>query len=52
MTPLALANTASCKHVQLLIDAKLRAAGAFFVHPIVNSCSVLLDAPGLDAFLQ
>lgn len=52
MTPLALVHTDSCKHVLLLIDQKLQAAGKFFVHPIVNSASVLLDSAGLDAFVK
>lgn len=53
VTPLALANTESCKHVLLLIDSKLQAASQkFFVHPIVNSASVLIDCAGLDKFLR
>lgn len=53
VTPLALANTESCKHVVLLLDAKLQAPGMrFYVHPIVNDASVLLDTAGLDAFLR
>lgn len=53
VTPLALANQDSCKHVLLLLDQKLQAPGCkFFVHPIVNTASVLLDAAGLDAFVK
>lgn len=53
MTPLALANVDSCKHVLLLIDNKLQQSGKkFFVHPIVNSASVLIDCAGLDTFLR
>ena len=52
MTPLAVANPSS-KHVLLLIDSKLRDAGSpFFVHPIVNSASILINPAGLDAFLK
>jgi hypothetical protein len=52
VTPLAVANPSS-KHVLLLIDSKLREAGSpFFVHPIVNSASVLISTAGLDAFLR
>eukprot|EP00878_Enallax_costatus_P041006 GHUV01047443.1.p1 GENE.GHUV01047443.1~~GHUV01047443.1.p1 ORF type:complete len:289 (+),score=110.84 GHUV01047443.1:305-1171(+) len=53
VTPLALANVDSCKHVLLLIDSKLQQSGQkFFVHPIVNSASVLVDCDGLDKFLR
>jgi hypothetical protein len=53
VTPLALANSDSCKHVLLLVDQKLQAPGCkFFVHPIVNTASVLLDSAGLDAFIR
>lgn len=52
VTPLAVANP-SAKHVLLLIDSKLQEAGSpFFVHPIVNSASVLISTAGLDAFLR
>jgi hypothetical protein len=51
VTPLAVANP-SAKHVLLLLDNKLQGCGSFFVHPIVNSASVLLDSAGLDAFLK
>lgn len=52
MTPLAVANP-SAKHVLLLLDSKLRDGGSpFFVHPIMNSASVLINAAGLDAFLK
>lgn len=51
VTPLALAN-ASAAGVGLLLDQKLRDAGAFFVHPIVNTASVKLDAAGLEAFVR
>jgi hypothetical protein len=52
VTPLALANADSTRHTLLLLDGKLRGSGKFFVHPIVNSASVLLDADGLEAFLR
>eukprot|EP00775_Hariotina_reticulata_P006357 gene6357-6590_t len=53
VTPLALANTDSCKHVLLLLDSKLQAAGTkFLVHPIVNTASLLLDSAGLESFLR
>lgn len=53
VTPLALANQDSCKHVLLLLDQKLQAPGCkFCVHPLVNTASVLLDAAGLDAFIK
>ncbi|KAI8468739.1 MAG: YbaK/aminoacyl-tRNA synthetase-associated domain-containing protein [Monoraphidium minutum] len=52
VTPLALANAGGCAHTLLLLDEKLRGAGKFFVHPIVNSASVMLDAAGLEAFLR
>jgi hypothetical protein len=53
VTPLALANTDSCKHVLLLLDSKLQAAGTkFLVHPVVNTASVLLDSTGLESFLR
>jgi hypothetical protein len=43
----------SAKHVLLLIDSKLRDGGSsFFVHPVVNSASVLINSSGLDAFLK
>eukprot|EP00879_Flechtneria_rotunda_P015692 GHRR01016414.1.p1 GENE.GHRR01016414.1~~GHRR01016414.1.p1 ORF type:complete len:273 (+),score=115.03 GHRR01016414.1:593-1411(+) len=51
VTPLALANQSSSKHVLLLIDQKLKNT-KFFVHPIVNSASVLLDSAGLDTFVR
>lgn len=51
VTPLAVAN-ASAKHVLLLLDSKLKSAGRFFVHPIVNSASVLIGAEGLDTFIK
>jgi len=52
VTPLAVANP-SAKHVLLLLDSKLQDGGrSFFVHPIVNSASVLINAAGLDAFLK
>lgn len=51
VTPLAVANP-SAKHVLLLLDQKLKDAGSFFVHPIVNSSSVLLTAAGLDTFIK
>jgi hypothetical protein len=53
VTPLALANSDSCKHVLLLVDQNLQAPGCkFFVHPVVNTASVLLDSAGLDAFIK
>ncbi|KAF6253190.1 WD40-repeat-containing domain protein [Scenedesmus sp. NREL 46B-D3] len=53
VTPLALANSDSCRHVLLLVDQKLQAPGCkFFVHPIVNTASVLLDSAGLDTFVK
>lgn len=53
VTPLALANVDTCKHVLLLVDKQLRSCGKkFFVHPIVNSASVLIDCEGLDKFLR
>lgn len=52
VTPLAVANP-SAKHVLLLLDAKLQSCGKrFFVHPIVNTASVLLNTAGLDAFIK
>lgn len=51
VTPLALAN-ASASHVALLLDSRLRDCGSFFVHPILNTSSVRLDARGLEAFLR
>lgn len=52
VTPLGLANAESSRHVLLLLDSRLRGARAFFVHPIVNSASVRLDAADLEAFLR
>jgi hypothetical protein len=53
VTPLGLANAGSCGRVVALLDGRLRAPAArFFVHPIVNDVSVLIDAAGLDAFLR
>ena len=51
VTPLAAASP-SAKHVLVLIDSKLRDVGPFFVHPIVNSASVLISAADLEAFLR
>lgn len=52
VTPLAVANT-SAKHVLLLLDKKIQECGSpIFVHPIVNSASVLISSAGLDAFLK
>jgi hypothetical protein len=52
VTPLAVAN-ASAKHVLLLLDRKIQECGSpVFVHPIVNSASVLISSAGLDAFLK
>jgi len=51
VTPLALASP-SAADVLLLLDSKLRDCGRFFVHPIVNTASVCLDAAGLEAFLR
>lgn len=52
VTPLAVANP-SAKHVLLLLDRKIQECGSpVFVHPIVNSASVLVSSAGLDAFLK
>lgn len=52
MTPLAVANP-SAKHVLLLLDKNIQECGSpIFVHPIVNSASVLISSAGLDAFLE
>ncbi|GBF98565.1 hypothetical protein Rsub_11895 [Raphidocelis subcapitata] len=52
VTPLGLANAGSCGRVVALLDARLRGARRFCVHPIVNDASVLIDAAGLEAFLR
>ena len=52
VTPLALANASTAGGTVLLLDARLRGAGVFAVHPIVNTTSVLLNTDGLDAFLK
>lgn len=52
VTALAVANRRAAARCALLLDARLRGAGHFFVHPIVNGASVRMTAEGLDAFLR
>jgi len=54
VTPLALANDTT-KHCVLLLDQNIKAlgeAGKIFVHPIVNTASVAIAVPQLEAFLR
>eukprot|EP00877_Chromochloris_zofingiensis_P000743 jgi/Chrzof1/1066/Cz01g38310.t1 len=51
VTPLAVAND-TASSVLLLLDSKLQAAGKFYVHPITNTASVMLDSNGLDQYLR
>jgi hypothetical protein len=52
VTPLAAANAAGRRELLVLLDARLRGGGKFFVHPIVNSVSVRMDCEGLETFLR